>query len=60
MSDDSHARIIKAITWAQNRLAACDRTERTSSNRQSRDWAYGERVAINAMLRILNGEDVPS
>jgi hypothetical protein len=53
----SDERIAKAMTWAQNRLHACDRTMRKSNSQRSRDWAYGESVAIKAMLAILDGKD---
>jgi hypothetical protein len=52
-------RIARAMVWAQNRLLDCNRTMFESRNKQSRDWAYGEKVAIEAMLHILNGGDVP-
>lgn len=57
MSD--HELIIKVIAWAADRLNACERTIRESPRRQSRDWAYGEKVGIQAMLDILAGKDVP-
>lgn len=57
MDDSNHLKIVKAMTWAQNRLLACQRTMRERPRGQSHDWAYGESVAIAAMLRILDGED---
>lgn len=45
--------------WAAQRLIDCDRTQRTSSHRRERDYAYGESVAIRAMLAILDGKVKP-
>ena len=56
---NDHVRIIKAMTWAQNRLADCERTRREARNNQSRDWAYGESVALRAMLQILDTGRIP-
>ena len=50
---NADGRITKALIWAHARLTQCERTERTSRSQRSRDWAYGESVAIRALIDIL-------
>lgn len=57
--ENAEARVARAIAWCESRLVDCEKTRRNNMVRQSRDWAYGEAVAIRAILRILNGEVEP-
>lgn len=52
-------KIAYAIRWANDRIAACGRTERTSMVQQRRDWAYAERLVLRAMIDILEGRVTP-
>jgi len=52
----SDERIEHALSWARARLSACERTARVSRSKESRDWAYGEAVALRAMIGILEGK----